>query len=215
MEGCKNTTVCQDDNITRLLPFRLMTYKEALLKAMSRAEQDRVHTRWSDAYPPAHELAIKMREVEETIPYTNSYSLLTEKSASSLFRAICRVGGDEGWLHGNWLWRLRGMLDRVLMGVGTSRGRRSSTSLRINDVIDFWRVEDLEEDRKLLLRAEMKLPGIAWLRFRVDREEDRNRLSVTAFYQAQGLLGKAYWYVCLPFHTFIFNNLIQQIEKRS
>jgi len=215
MEGCKNEVVCLNDDIRRLIPFQPITCEEALLRAMSREERDRVHTRWSDAYPPAHELAIKLREVEEEIDYTTSYSLLTEKSASSLYRSICRIGGKEGWFHGNWLWRLRGMLDRILMGVGTSRGRRSFSSLRINDVIDFWRVEDLEEDQRLLLRAEMKLPGRAWLGFRIDKEGDRNRVSVMALYQPRGLLGKAYWYACLPLHRFIFDHLIQGIEKRS
>ena len=107
------------------------------------------------------------------------------------------------------------MLDRVLMGVGTSRGRRSVSSLRINDVIDFWRVEDLRHDELLLLRAEMKLPGRAWLEFSIEREVRKNRLSVKGYYQPQGLFGKIYWYVFLPFHHIIFMDLIRQIEKRS
>ena len=107
------------------------------------------------------------------------------------------------------------MLDRIFMGVGIARGRRSSSSLRINDVIDFWRVEDLKDNERLLLRAEMKLPGRAWLEFNIKREEGENRLSVQAFYQARGLFGKIYWYLCLPFHHIIFDNLIWQIEKRG
>jgi hypothetical protein len=103
----------------------------------------------------------------------------------------------------------------MLLGVGTSRGRRSSSSLRINDVIDFWRVEDLRHNEKLLLRAEMKLPGKAWLEFSIDRENEKNRLLVKASYQTQSLFGKLYWYVCLPFHIFVFSGLIKQIEKRS
>ena len=112
-------------------------------------DQDRVHTRWSDAYPPAYELAIKLRELNPPPRYTSSYSLLTGKMASALFRSICSIGGREGWFNNNWLWRLRGGLDRVLMGVGASRGRRSRSSLRINDVIGFWRVEDLRTDSML------------------------------------------------------------------
>ena len=87
--------------------------------------------------------------------------------------------------------------------------------MRINDVIDFWRVEDLVQDEMLLLRAEMKLPGRAWLRFRINRKEEKSRLSVKAYYQARGVLGKIYWYVCLPFHLFVFYDLIKEIEKRS
>lgn len=215
MQGIKNKVVCQEQDIKRILRFEPITYKEAIVRAMTREEQDNVHTRWSDAYPPAHDLAIKLHELDPLPMYISSYSLLTEKSASSLFDSICKIGGKEGWFHSNWMWRLRGMLDRILMGVGTSRGRRSSSSLRINDVIDFWRVEDLKHDERLLLRAEMKLPGRAWLEFNIDREVDRNRLSVKASFQPRGLFGKLYWYVFLPFHLFIFCYLIKQIEKKS
>ena len=107
------------------------------------------------------------------------------------------------------------MLDRMLMGVGIARGRRSSSTLRINDVIDFWRVEDLKDDERLLLRAEMKLPGRAWLEFNINREEGENRLSVKTFYHPRSVFGKIYWYLCLPFHNIIFEDLIRQIEKRA
>jgi hypothetical protein len=103
----------------------------------------------------------------------------------------------------------------MLMGVGTSRGRRSASTLRIGDVIDFWRVEDLRPDRVLLLRSEMKLPGRAWLEFRVDPEKGANRLTLNAYYLTQTLPGRVYWYLCLPFHHFIFKNLIRGIEERS
>jgi len=141
--------------------------------------------------------------------------MLTAKAASSLFSSVCRIGGEEGWFHSNWLWRLRGLIDRIFLGVGSARGRRSLSSLRVNDVIDFWRVEDLREDSLLLLRAEMKLPGMAWLQFDVEPKESRNCLSVKAFFQPRGLLGRAYWYLFLPFHFFIFQNLIKQIERKS
>jgi len=215
LEGCSTEVICQNDDIHRYVPFQPIGYKEAVLRALSREERDRVYTRWSDAYPPAHELAIKLHELEEPPNYTGEYSLLTAKSASTLFPYICRVGGKEGWFNSNFLWRLRGVLDRVLMGVGTLRGRRSSSSLMINDVIDFWRVENLKQDEMLLLRAEMKLPGRAWLEFRIDREGEKNRLSVKAFFQTRSIFGKAYWYAFLPFHIFIFRDLISQIEKKA
>jgi hypothetical protein len=215
MEGIKNESICRCDDLKPILAFQPLSYKEAILRAMSREEQDRVHTRWSDAYPPAHELATRLHELEGDPEYTASYALLTEKPPSSLFRSICRIGGKQGWFHSNWLWNLRGLLDRMLMGVGTTRGRRSASRLRINDVIDFWRVEDMKHDERLLLRAEMKLPGKAWLEFRIDPEKGNNRLSLRAYYQARNLLGKAYWHMCLPFHHFIFGNLLRHIERRS
>jgi hypothetical protein len=107
------------------------------------------------------------------------------------------------------------MIDRILMGVGTARGRRSCSTLRINDVIDFWRVEDLIPEKRLLLRAEMKLSGRAWLEFMIDEKQDANRLSLTAYYQPRGIFGILYWYMVMPFHYFVFNNLIDQIEKRA
>ena len=215
MKGCKNEVVCRCSRIRKILPFQPLTYREAIIRAMTREEQDKIHTRWSDAYPPAHELAIKLHELREAPRYTSAYSLYTQKSSSSLFQNICRIGGKHGWFNSNILWRLRGMIDRVLMGVGTARGRRSYTDLRINDVIDFWRVEDLKRNEMLLLRAEMKLPGKAWLRFNIDPQHHKNRLSVKAFFATQTFLGKIYWYLFLPFHHFIFYDIIHQVEKRS
>lgn len=215
MEGCKNEVVCQSEDIKKILNFKPLTYKEAVLQAMTREEQDKIYTRWSDAYPPAHDLALKLTELSKPARYQAIYSLKTKNRDSDLFDSFCRIGGKEGWFNTNWMWRLRGMFDRVLMGIGTSRGRRSSSSIRINDVIDFWRVEDLREDRLLLLRAEMKLPGKAWLKFCVDPEGEYNKLTVHAYFQPNGWRGHIYWYNFLPFHVIIFNNLIKQIDKRA
>ena len=217
MEGCKNEVICKNKDIREILSFNLLSYKEAIARAITREEQDRIHTRWSDAYPPAHELAMKLRELPQPPRYKASYSLLTSKDNASLFENICGIGGKHGWFNSNLLWRLRGMVDRMFMGVGTSRGRRSHSYLRINDVIDFFRVEDLKINEMLLLRAEMKLPGKAWLKFIIDNSKDKNlsQLSVEAFYDTRSLFGKIYWYIFLPFHRFIFYDLITQIEKRS
>ena len=180
---------------------------------MSREEQDKVYTRWSDAYPPACELALKLNELAH-VEYTTKYSLVTEKSASSLFKSICSIGGKEGWFNSNWLWRLRGDIDRILLGVGSARGRRSNSSLKNNDVIDFWRIEDMQDSKRLLLRAEMKLPGKAWLEFNITRKNAGNILSVTTYYDTHSLWGRVYWYIFLPFHHFIFRDLIREIDKK-
>jgi len=215
MEGLKNEVICQNATIRQHVPFETLSYKEAIIRAMNREEQDRIYTRWSDAYPPAHELALKLREIEGGPRYTNTYSLYTKKEASSLFKCICMIGGKEGWFSNNWIWRLRGIVDKIFLGVGAARGRKSRSNLRINDVIDYWRVEDLQKDHRLLLRAEMKLPGKAWMEFKIDHQDSRRRLSVIAHYQPQGFWGKLYWYTFLPCHQFLFNDLIQQIEKRA
>jgi uncharacterized protein YbjT (DUF2867 family) len=215
MEGLKNEVVCQNNTIQHYLPFKPLSYREAIIRAMNREEQDQIRTRWSDAYPPAHELALKFHELKTGPKYTSTYSLVTRKDASSLFASICKVGGKEGWFSNNFLWRLRGTIDNIFLGVGTSRGRRSQTSLKVNDVIDFWRVEDLQKNTRLLLRAEMKLPGKAWLEFKIRDEGFVRTLSITANYHPEGYLGEAYWYLFLPLHHVLFKNLINQIESRS
>jgi uncharacterized protein YbjT (DUF2867 family) len=216
MESVKTEVVCSDNEIKKLIPFKTVNYKVSLLRALSREDHDAIYTRWSDAYPPAHALAMKLTDLDELPQYISSYFIHTGKSARDLFLSTCRIGGKEGWFQNNWMWRLRGFIDRMLLGVGTSRGRRSESELRINDVIGFFRVEDLISDRRLLLRAEMKLPGKAWLEFRIrPGQEGMNKLSVTAYFQPHGLPGKIYWYNFLPFHFIIFKNLLKQIVKRS
>jgi uncharacterized protein YbjT (DUF2867 family) len=216
MESVTHDVVCTDNTILELVPFRRISCKEALVLALSREEQDSVSTRWSDSYPPDYELAIKLSEIEGPPTYTSSYSLVTSKTAEALFDSITHIGGRNGWFDSTILWRIRGAIDRLLRGVGTTRGRRSATRLRVNDVVDFWRVEEIRYHRQLLLRAEMKLPGYAWLEFRVDPVSgDKNRLSVNAYYKTKGLWGRTYWYIFLPFHHFIFDDLIKQIERRS
>lgn len=215
MQSCKNDVLCQSVNTLPSSMYRPITFKEALLRAMSREELDAVYSRWSDEYPRAHELALKLHELKKPPYYISSYSLLSLKKKESLFKSICKIGGDEGWFNSNWLWRLRGILDSILMGVGASRGRRSSNALRIYDVVGFFRVEDIIANKRLLLRAEMKLPGKAWLEFRINKEGVKNKLFVTAYFEPYNWTGKAYWYNFLPFHYFIFTNLLKQIDKRS
>lgn len=215
MEGLRNDVTCQDDSIRRKIPFETISYRTSIVRAMTREEQDHVHTRWSDAYPPAHELALKLNDLAGEPQYTAAYSIITKKNQAALFRSLCRIGGEEGWFRGNWMWRLRGTFDRLIGGVGTSRGRRQHSGLHVNDVVDFWRVEDLEENRRLLLRSEMRLPGKAWLEFRIASEDASNSLFVKAYYHSTSLFGKLYWYAFLPFHQYIFKGLIRQIAERS
>ncbi len=215
MEGLKNEVVCLDESIKGFLPFEPLRYREAIVGALTREEQDNVRTSWFSAYPPAHELAMKLHELDPGPQYTAHYSMISSKDSWRVFASICKIGGKEGWFTHNWMWRLRGWLDRLLLGVGTARGRRSQTTLKINDVIDWWRIEDLIPDMRLLLRAEMKLPGKAWLEFRIDPAGDRNQLRVIAHYYTTSFFGRLYWYVFVPFHHVIFNDLIKQIERRA
>ena len=215
IKSIHHEVVCQNQDIRKYLPFPTIPYKEALVRALSREEQDKIHTRWSDAYPPAFELAIKLHQLPAPPQFSKYYVLESRKEAAALFQSVCQIGGKKGWFYSNFLWRLRGLLDRLLLGIGTTRGRRSHASLQLNDVIDFWRVEDLVPDRKLLLRAEMKLPGKAWLEFAVQDRGASRLLSVKAHYYTRSILGRINWYFFLPFHIFIFRDLIRGIEARS
>lgn len=214
MQWAKAGMVCANNDIRSFVPIPFQSFEDAFLKAKSQEELDAVHTRWSDAYPLACELAIRLDELEEPPRYVCSYSLPSQKGRSALFQSVCRIGGKQGWFNSNWMWRVRGVFDRLILGVGTARGRRSESELRLHDVIDFWRVEKLEPGYLLRLRAEMKVPGKAWLEFVIRGEDRENRLIVTAYFQPHGLAGTIYWYAFLPSHYFIFNDMIRQIESR-
>ena len=214
-ESTANEVVCQNNDIRKILPFATLSYRQSIVLALTREEQDEVHSRWSDAYPPAHELALRLDELQHPACFTVHYMLTSPKDAPALFRSICSIGGKEGWFHSNWLWRLRGVLDRILMGVGSSRGRRQASRLRINDVVDFWRVEDLRPPTRLLLRAEMKLWGRGWIEFRLDPIAGGTEMHINVTFDTTSPFGKLYWYACLPLHWIVFGGLLQQIERRS
>ena len=227
-EGLKDEVVCRDEEIRLFVPFEPLTYRGALVRALTREQQDKVYTRWSDAYPPAHELALKLSELESGPEFSASYSMESEKSAAALFKSVCLIGGHAGWFHSSWMWRVRGVLDKLFFGVGVVRGRRSEKHLSKDDVIDFWRVEELVDDNRVLLRAEMKVPGRAWLDFKIEEvgsTEDetesalnvtpRRRITATAYFETRTLFGRLYWYVLAPFHGYIFKDMVTQLERRA
>ena len=215
MEGLLDEVVCNSNDIRKYVHFPSLGYRESIVRALTREEQDSVYTRWSDAFPPAHELAMRLNEIDGSPCFTASYSVESTASSPALFRSVCRVGGKTGWFNSSLLWRVRGGFDRILFGVGSDRGRRSQTELLINDVIDFWRVEDIVADRRVLLRAEMKLPGKAWLEFTIENTKGMRRLRVTAYFVTHSWFGRLYWFFFHPFHHFIFQDLVNQIERRS
>ncbi|MEE9436666.1 MAG: SDR family oxidoreductase [Candidatus Adiutricales bacterium] len=215
IEGLKDEVICRENEIRKYVPFEPLSYRESVLRALTREEQDKVYTRWSDAYPPAQELAIKLNELEHEPRYTSFFELVSEKEASALFQSVKQIGGKTGWFNNNWMWRARGSMDRLIFGVGTARGRKSLSTLAVNDVIDFWRVEDIQVNQRMLLRAEMKLPGKAWLEFTIEDASDFRPLAVKAHFFTKSRFGRFYWYLFLPFHSLIFKGLIEQIEKRS
>jgi hypothetical protein len=133
-----------------------------------------------------------------------------------IFEQFSKLGGEYGWLYMNWAWRVRGVIDRLVGGVGFRRGRRHPREVRVGDALDFWRVEEVQKYHLLRLRAEMKVPGKAWLQFEVSPQEDgRCSLTQTAFFAPKGLFGILYWYLLYPFHSLIFSGLIREIAVVS
>ena len=145
----------------------------------------------------------------------DSRTIHVTASPEHAFAPIRRIGGARGWYYANWLWRLRGLLDRLFGGVGLRRGRRDPDSLLVGDTVDFWRVEAMEPDRRLRLAAEMKLPGRAWLEFEVTRDATGSVIRQTATFDAKGLLGRAYWYSVFPLHQLVFGGMLQGIAAKG
>lgn len=191
-------------------------YDEAVRLALARLEHESVMTTWASSLS-----SLTTDQGDEDSLGLHEGMLLDRKrrrvkaSPELAFEAICRLGGEEGWLAGNWLWQLRGLMDRMAGGVGMRRGRRHPRELRVGEPLDWWRVEALEEPHLLRLRAEMKLPGRAWLQFEVRPDRMGCRVEQTAFFEPWGISGYLYWYAVLPFHRFIFPGMIDKLKARA
>jgi hypothetical protein len=145
----------------------------------------------------------------------DSRTIHVTASPDAAFAPIRRIGGKRGWYHANWLWGLRGLVDRLFGGIGLRRGRRDPDSLRVGDTVDFWRVEAMEPNHLLRLTAEMKLPGQAWLEFEVTRDSTGSLIRQTAMFDPKGVLGRVYWYSIFPLHRFIFGGMLQGIAAEA
>jgi len=174
-----------------------------------------VETAWSDA------LVSSQPDRPPTILTTHEGMFIEQRqrviqaAPAVAYRAFTGLGGEHGWLTFNWAWRLRGAVDRLFGGVGFRRGRRHPDELRVGDALDFWRVEAVEPDRLLRLRAEMKVPGRAWLQFKAEPvEQGGTRLVQTAFFAPKGLFGFLYWYALYPMHRLIFSAMIRALAHR-
>lgn len=193
-----------------------MSYRISVERALARLQASNIETAWSDA------LSTSQSDVPPVILSTQEGMILEHRqrvvpaSPADVYKIFIGLGGRRGWLYMNWAWEIRGFIDRIIGGVGLRRGRRDPDELRVGDALDFWRVEAIEPARLLRLRAEMKVPGQAWLQFQVTpRGEKAALLSQTAFFAPKGLLGWLYWYALYPIHGLIFSGLIDQIAQRA
>jgi len=208
-EGLRNRTVCRDDAAQRLMPGPLFSVKEAIDAALGKHRSGQIETRWSTAgeMPGDPEwsggtVLQDSREIEVRAP------------AETTYQVISRIGGKYGYWGADWLWWLRGAMDKVIGGPGLRRGRRHPEKIAYGEVIDFWRVDGHRENELLSLRAEMKLPGDAALEFLVSPvDTDHCRVTQTARFRPKGLTGLAYWYTVYPLHFFIFPKMIRGIRR--
>jgi hypothetical protein len=215
VEGLRNEVIVRDQSAQEIFPeISPLDYKTAVKRALIKLEKGQVDTRWTDAmFSSMGDLSpIVLTTLEGMIFERRSVEV--QASTSRVYRTFSRLGGEVGWLYFDWAWRLRGAMDRLLGGVGLRRGRRDPEDIRVGDALDFWRVEAVEEGKLLRLRAEMKVPGKAWLQYEVHpMEQGTSQLNQTAFFAPKGLFGLLYWYLLYPIHGLIFSGLIKELKR--
>jgi uncharacterized protein YbjT (DUF2867 family) len=212
VSSLKNEVICQDNRIQSIVPTKLLTYEETLRLTLDRIQQRYVISSWKDAihHNTIDHNFLNYIEVPTHGCFHDKRTIEFQRPKEEVIENIWCIGGDRGWYYGNWMWRIRGFIDKIFGGVGLRRGRRSPNDLKVGDALDFWRV--LLADKKsgrLLLYAEMKLPGDAWLEFKIQD----NVLHQTATFRPLGLWGRIYWYSVLPFHGLIFPGMIRNIVR--
>ncbi|GAA4834822.1 SDR family oxidoreductase [Algivirga pacifica] len=215
VDSLHNEVVCKNIGIQEIVPLKLYSYQEALSLAFQKIEQNEVVSSWKEAIMgPIPENFLDFIHVPTYGCFKDVREYTFERDTEEVLDNIWAIGGDRGWYFGNFLWRIRGIMDLFVGGVGLRRGRRSPTQLKAGEALDFWRVVLADrKGKRLLLFAEMKLPGEAWLEFKVEG----NKLIQTATFRPLGIWGRAYWYSVLPFHGLIFpgmaKNLINYQDK--
>lgn len=217
VEGLKAEMVCEESRIRELVPIELTDFDTAVRRALDKIGTHDVETRWTNASIPGQGPTTRDIDLSaEAYSLRDIQQVVVEAPADVLFSQIQQVGGDVGWYYGTWLWGVRGTLDRAIGGVGLRRGRRDPVKIRIGDAIDFWRVEDFVPGRRLLLRAEMKVPGEALLEFRVrSRDDGSSELSQTAYFHPSWFWGRAYWYAVYPVHVAVFRGMARRIARAA
>ena len=216
VEGLTTEVIVNHPEAARAYDVTPIAYREAVELALDRAKQGKIETLWSESF---YEPTV----VDSAEQLSDKEGLLFDKrvrrfavSPESAFKAVARIGGEEGWYTFNWLWKLRGLIDRLFGGIGMRRGRRNPDMVVPGDIMDFWRVEAVEPNKHLQLYAEMKLPGQAWLRFDIEPCEDgQTEIKQVAYYEPKGLFGYLYWWSVYPFHVVLFPRMLQKIGEHA
>lgn len=217
-EGLSLPTLCTENEIHKMIPQKLLSCREAIRLALERIEQEKVASSWSDAgYSVQPEWAYYGdSDYSGGTLLKCTYRAEIKGEPGDLWPAIESLGGETGYYAADILWRIRGGIDMLLGGVGLKRGRRSKKSLQVGDALDFWRVLSVEKENRLLLIAEMKLPGEALLELSLNKiRNERCELVLSARFMPKGLFGILYWYSVYPFHLYIFSNMLRGIVDKS
>src|SRR5690606_25151907 len=214
VDSMKIEVITNDKRLQEILGLNPISYKEAIRLAFNKIEQNQVVSSWKDSMSSG-----RFKSELSQFIQVPTYGCLIHKKSTEIndpklvLEKIWAIGGLTGWYYGNWLWKMRGFMDKLFGGVGLRRGRTHPTALSTGDSLDFWRVLLADKpNRRLLLFAEMRVPGEAWLEFEID---DNNILHQTATFRPRGLWGRMYWYTMLPFHYFIFQGMINRIAREK
>ena len=212
IDSIRHTTIVQDDTARRAFPVQPIGVKEAIVRALRNEDREYSETHWADALSSAGVVS-RWGGVRFGNRLIDSRTLRVPAPPPVAFMPIQRIGGSTGWYYGNWMWHLRGWIDLLAGGVGMRRGRRDRVHLKVGDTVDFWRVESFEPERRLLLAAEMKLPGRAWLEFEVTPDAGGSGIRQTAIFDPIGLWGLLYWYSLYLVHQFVFSGMLRGIAR--
>ena len=214
VDSMKVEVIAEANNLTRLLNIQPIDYKSAIRLAFEKIEQNNVLSSWKDAQSSA--ILNQGITTLVSVPVYGCFKDVRKVKLADVETTLARIwsiGGKTGWYYGNWLWKMRGFIDQLVGGVGMRRGRKSDLNIYPGDALDFWRVLVADKpEKRLLLYAEMKLPGEAWLEFKID---ENNELTQTATFRPLGISGRLYWYAVLPFHGFIFKGMINRIAANN
>jgi uncharacterized protein YbjT (DUF2867 family) len=214
IEGLRNEVVVRDPGPASAFGLHPLPYPEALQRAIDRTDRHDIESTWFDALATPDKASLSSVSSHEGM-IVERRSRAVPMPPEAVFAEVERVGGDAGWPYANELWRIRGLIDRLVGGVGMRLGRRDPDRLRVGDALDFWRVEEVRRPSLLRLRAEMRVPGRAWLQYEVMPAEGGSRLVQTAFFEPKGLPGLAYWYGLYPVHGLIFRGTVRVLAERA
>lgn len=218
VNSMKVEVVAKDNRLEKMLGIKPISYREAVRLAFQKIEQNDVVSSWKDSLVSSYDDNTLLDRIN--VPFhgcfVDSRSRLITTNPDQVLENIWSIGGERGWYYGNWLWHIRGFIDKLFGGVGLRRGRTNETTINTGDTLDFWRVLAADkQNKRLLLYAEMKLPGEAWLEFKIIQKDEKFYLHQTATYRPLGLFGRLYWYAVLPLHFFVFEGMAKNVVQNK